>query len=51
MYIYDLFSKSYGLNYFGRANHRRLFTGANPLLLNTGTFVCCVSALDRFAPP
>ena len=29
---------------------RRLFSDAIPLLLHTGTFACCVSALGRFVP-
>ena len=34
-----------------RAACSRLFTGAIPILLHTGTFACCVSALGRSVPP
>jgi len=34
----------------GWAASECLFTGAIPLLLNAGAFVCCVSALDRSTP-
>ena len=37
--------------YIGQATNQRLFTGAIPLLLDTGTSACCVSALGRSAPP
>ena len=39
-----------GSNCVGRATTRWLFTGAIPLLPDTGTFACCVSALGRFIP-
>ena len=38
-------------NYIGQAAWRRLFTGAIPLLINAGTFGCCVSTLTRYVPP
>ena len=37
-------------DYLVRANGHHLFTGAIPLLLNAGTFACCVSALGRDVP-
>ncbi len=43
--------KRIGSHYVGQATNRRLFTGAIPLLLDTGTLACCVSALGRFIPP
>ena len=38
-------------DYIGRAANERPFTGAIPLLLDTGTFACWVSPLGRFVPP
>ena len=38
-------------NYIGQAAISSLFTSAIPLLLNTGTFACCVSTLGRCVPP
>jgi hypothetical protein len=38
-------------NYIGQAADRCLFTGAIPLLIDTGTFACCVSALGLYVPP
>ena len=38
-------------DYLGRATNERPFTGAIPLLLDTGTFACWVSPLGRFVPP
>jgi len=43
--------KRIGSNCIGRATNRNLFTGANPLLHDTGTFACCVSALSQYVPP
>ena len=40
-----------GSNYIGQAVDRCLFTGAIPLLIDTGTFACCVSALGQYVPP
>jgi hypothetical protein len=36
--------KRIGSNYIAQAADRCLFTGAIPLLIDTGTFACCVSA-------
>ena len=33
-----------------RAINGRLFTDAIPLLMDAGTFACCVSTLGRFVP-
>ena len=44
-------AKRDGSDYVDRAIGNCLFTGANPLLPNAGTFACCVSALGRFVPP
>ena len=38
-------------SYIGRATVSRLFTSAIPLLLDTGTFACCVTTLGRYVPP
>ena len=43
--------KRIGSNYIGQAADRCLFTGAIPLLIDTGTFACCVSALGLYVPP
>ena len=37
-------------DYLIRASRHHLFTGAIPLLLNAGTFACCVSALGLDVP-
>ena len=43
--------KRVGSNYIGQAADRCLFPGAIPLLIDTGTFACCVSALGLYVPP
>ncbi len=43
--------KRIGSNYIGQAADRCLFTCAIPLLIDTGTFACCVSALGLYVPP
>ena len=37
-------------DFIAQAIEHHLFTSAIPLLLNAGTFACCVSALGRDAP-
>ena len=37
-------------DFITRARRHHLFTSAIPLLLNAGTFACCVSALGRYVP-
>ena len=44
-------SKRSRSDFIERASIRPLFRGAIPLLPDMGSFVCCVSALDRVAPP
>ena len=43
--------KRIGSRCIGRAANRCLFTGAIPLLQNTGTSACCVSTLGLYVPP
>jgi len=42
--------KRIGSNYIGQAADRCLFTGEILQLIDTGTFACCVSALDLLRP-
>lgn len=45
------YKKRVGSNFIRQAADRRLFTGAIPLLIDTETFACCVSALGLYVPP